>query len=70
LGGLTSLTIARVRLIRLDRSGRFDAAALHAAVREVDARVPVTNVATLADIRMGFNPELRFLDPLSVLRQE
>jgi predicted permease len=43
---------ARTLYLRLDRTGAFNAAALHAAVREVDPRVPVADVATFADIRL------------------
>jgi predicted permease len=43
---------ARMLYLRLDRTGAFNAADLHAAVREVDPRVPVADVATLAEIRL------------------
>ena len=43
---------ARTLYLRLDRTAAFTAAALHAAVREIDPRVPVSDVATLAHIRL------------------
>jgi putative ABC transport system permease protein len=51
----------RTLYVRLDRTGAFDVAALHAALREIDARVPMGQVSTLADIRMGRNSELKTL---------
>lgn len=52
---------ARALYIRLDRTGTFTAAALHAAAREVDARVPVAEISTLADIRGQKDSEMRIL---------
>jgi predicted permease len=52
---------ARTLYLRLAGSGAFDAAALHQAVREVDARVPVIDLATLAEIRDRSNEEVRVL---------
>jgi putative ABC transport system permease protein len=52
---------ARTLYLRLDPTGTFNAAALHAAARAVDARVPVADVATLAKIRMRKDGELKFL---------
>jgi predicted permease len=52
---------ARNLYVRLDRTGAFNAAALHAAVREVDARVPMAAVSTLADIRQARDRELKML---------
>lgn len=52
---------ARTLFLRLDRSGMFNAAALHAAAREIDARVPVTGVTTLAEMRMNHNVDVKFL---------
>jgi ABC-type antimicrobial peptide transport system permease subunit len=47
----------RTLYVRTDGTGRFDAALLHAAAREVDARIPVSRVATLAEIRKNHNSE-------------
>ena len=47
--------------IRLDRTGRFNLAGLQTAVREVDARVPIAAVSTLADIRGERDSELKIL---------
>jgi putative ABC transport system permease protein len=52
---------ARALYIRLDRTGTFTAAALHAAAREVDARVPIAEISTLADIRGQRDSELKLL---------
>jgi putative ABC transport system permease protein len=52
---------ARALFIRLDRTRSFTAAALHAAAREVDARVPMATVSTLADFRAGTNSEVKLL---------
>jgi predicted permease len=52
---------ARTLFLRLDRSGRFNAAALHAAAREIDARMPVAGVTTLAEMRLNFNVDVKFL---------
>lgn len=52
---------ARTLYLRMDGSGRFDAAVLHTAVREVDPRVPVTRAATLAEMRTTHNVEVKFL---------
>jgi predicted permease len=52
---------ARSLYIRLDRTGTFTAAALHAAAREVDGRVPMAKVSTLADIRGEGNREVKML---------
>ena len=48
---------ARTLYLRTDGTGRFDAAVLHAATREVDARVPVNGLTTLADMRRNNNLE-------------
>jgi putative ABC transport system permease protein len=50
----------RTLFLRLDRSGRFNAAALHAAAREIDARVPITGVTTLAEMRLNHNVDVNF----------
>ena len=52
---------ARMLYLRLDDSGRFAAAALHDAVHEVDARVPVNTLTTLADDRGGRHREKKLL---------
>jgi putative ABC transport system permease protein len=52
---------ARSLYIRLDRTGTFTAAALHAAAREVDARVPMAEVSTLANIRGEKDREVKML---------
>ena len=39
----------------------FSAAALHAAAREIDARIPVTGITTLADMRMNHNLDVTFV---------
>jgi hypothetical protein len=51
----------RALYIRLDRTGAFTAAALHTALREVDARIPMAAVSTLADIRGEKDSELKIL---------
>src|SRR5919106_6709841 len=43
---------AQTLYLRLDQTGQFNAAALHTAVCEVDPRVPLAGVATLAEIRL------------------
>jgi predicted permease len=52
---------ARALYIRLDGTRTFTAAAVHAAIREIDARVPAVDVSTLAEIRMRRDMELRLL---------
>ena len=52
---------ARTLYLRLDGTRTFTAAALHAAIREIDARVPAVDIATLAEIRMRRDMELRLL---------
>jgi predicted permease len=52
---------ARTLYLRLDGTRAFDAAALHRAVREIDARVPVVDLARLSDIRERANDEVRLL---------
>jgi putative ABC transport system permease protein len=52
---------ARTLYLRLDGARTFTAAALHAAIRETDARVPAVDVSTLAEIRMRRDMELRLL---------
>ena len=52
---------ARALYIRLDGTRTFTAAALHAAIREVDARVPAVDISTLAEIRMRGDMDLRLL---------
>lgn len=52
---------ARALCLRIDDTGRFSAAALHAAVREVDPRVPVNTTATLADVRAEQHFERKLL---------
>jgi putative ABC transport system permease protein len=51
----------RTLYVRLDRTGTFNVAALHAAAREVDARVPMREVSTLADLRGEKDRELKML---------
>jgi predicted permease len=51
----------RTLFLRLDRSGRFNAASLHAAARDVDPRVPITGVTTLADMRLNHNVDVKFV---------
>jgi len=53
--------------LRLDDTRTFSAAAFHAAVRDVDARVPVVELATLADIRMRKDEELKMLTRAAAL---
>jgi predicted permease len=52
---------SRALYIRLDRTGTFNVAALHAAAGEVDARVPMAQVSTLADIRAEKDSELKMM---------
>ncbi len=52
---------ARALCLRIDESGRFSTAALHAGVREVDSRVPVNTIATLADVRGERHKERKLL---------
>jgi predicted permease len=52
---------ARTLYLRLDGTRTFTAAALHAAIREIDARVPGVDISTLAEIRMRRDIELRLL---------
>jgi putative ABC transport system permease protein len=52
---------ARDLYLRIDGSGRFSAAALHAAVRQIDARVPVNAASTLADLRAERHFEKKLL---------
>jgi hypothetical protein len=52
---------ARTLFLRLDRSGTFNAAALHAAAREIDARIPATSVTTLAEMRNRHNLDEKLL---------
>jgi ABC-type antimicrobial peptide transport system permease subunit len=52
---------ARALYIRLDRTGTFNLAALQAAVREVDARVPIAQVSTLADTRSEKDREVKMM---------
>jgi putative ABC transport system permease protein len=51
----------RALYIRLDRSGTFNLASLQAAVREVDVRVPIAQVSTLADMRSETDREVQML---------
>jgi predicted permease len=51
----------RALYIRLDRTGTFNLAGLQSAVREVDARVPIAAVSTLADIRGEKDSELKMM---------
>ena len=51
----------RALYIRLDRTGTFNVASLQAAVREVDARVPMAQLSTLADIRGERDRELNMM---------
>jgi hypothetical protein len=48
---------ARTLYLRTDGTGRFNAALLHQATRDVDARVPVNGLTTLAEIRRNVNLE-------------
>lgn len=52
---------ARMLYIRIDETGRFSVAALQAAVREIDARVPVNATKTLADDRAERHTERKLL---------
>lgn len=52
---------ARTLHVRADGTGSFSAAALQAAVRDVDARVPVVQTSTLAESRTWRNPERKLL---------
>jgi predicted permease len=58
---------ARSVYLRLDETRTFSAAAFHAAVRDVDARVPVVDLATLADIRMGKDQVMKTLTRAAAL---
>jgi predicted permease len=58
---------ARSVYLRLDDTRTFSAAGFHAAVRDVDARVPVVDLATLADIRMRKDQELKMLTRAAAL---
>jgi putative ABC transport system permease protein len=49
---------AQTLYLRLDQTRQFNAAALHAAVRAVDPRVPLGDVATLAEIRRRGNSDI------------
>jgi predicted permease len=52
---------ARMLYVRIDETGRFSVAALQAAVREIDARVPVNTTETLADDRTERHSERKLL---------
>jgi predicted permease len=52
---------ARMLYVRIDDTGRFSVAALQAAVREIDSRVPVNTTATLADDRADRHSERKML---------
>jgi putative ABC transport system permease protein len=52
---------AQTLYLRLDETEAFSAAALHAAVRDVDPRVPLADVATRAEIRLRKDSDLKFL---------
>jgi predicted permease len=52
---------ARMLYVRLDESGVFTTAALHAAVRGVDVRVPVGETSTLRSINSSRNTEWKLL---------
>ena len=52
---------ARVLYVRTDDSERLSAAALHAAVREIDARVPVNSTSTLAQLKEERHREKKLL---------
>jgi predicted permease len=52
---------ARALYIRLDRTGAFTPAALNGAAREVDARIPMGNVSTLADLRGDSDREFKMM---------
>jgi hypothetical protein len=58
---------ARSVYLRLDGTRAFSAAAFHAAVRDLDARVPVVDLATLADIRMRKDREIRMVTRAAAL---
>jgi predicted lysophospholipase L1 biosynthesis ABC-type transport system permease subunit len=45
----------RTLYVRMDGTGRFDAALLQAAAREVDARIAVSGLTTLAEMRGSHN---------------
>jgi hypothetical protein len=52
---------ARALYVRTDGTQSFSIAALHAAVRAIDARVPVSSSATLAETRAGRHRERQLL---------
>jgi predicted permease len=52
---------AQTLFLRLDGGAAFDAAALHAAVRDTDPRVPIVAASTLADNRAGRHAERKLL---------
>lgn len=52
---------ARALYVRTDGSQSFSIAALHAAVREIDARVPVSSASTLAENRAERHRERKLL---------
>ncbi len=52
---------ARTLYIGLNRTGMFTAAALHAATREVDARVPIADIAILTELRLRGDREWKVL---------
>jgi predicted permease len=52
---------ARALFVRLDRTGTFTAAALHSAAREIDARVAMAAVASVADIKGQKDREVKML---------
>ena len=52
---------ARMLYLRLDATRAFTAAALQSALREIDARVPVVELATLEEIRSRRNREMKTL---------
>ena len=52
---------SRALYIRLDRTAAFNLAALRDAVRDVDARVPMAQVSTLADMRSETDREVKML---------
>ena len=51
----------RTLYIRVDDTRSFTAASLHGAIRDIDARVPIVDVATLAEIRLRRDIELRLM---------
>jgi predicted permease len=51
----------RALYIRLDQMGTFNLTALQAAVREVDARIPIGQLSTLADIRTERDREVKMM---------